>query len=106
MAEKMTFLPRDQILTLEEIAIIADRFIARGVRKIRLSGGEPLVRRAFGELVRRIGRPLKSGTLQELTLTTNGPPLAPHSDRRAYARGGGDHGGFTPAPPNSSPPPT
>src|SRR3546814_12023328 len=83
MAEKMTFLPRDQILTLEEIAIIADRFIARGVRKIRLSGGEPLVRRDFGELVRRIGRHLKSGTLQELTLTTNGTQLAHHAEMLA-----------------------
>src|SRR3546814_15795699 len=83
MAEKMTFLPRDQILTLEEIAIIADRFIARGVRKIRLSGGEPLVRRDFGELVRRIGRHLKSGTLQELTLTTNGTQLSHHAEMLA-----------------------
>src|SRR3546814_11847060 len=66
MAEKMTFLPRDQILTLEEIAIIADRFIARGVRKIRLSGGRPLVRRDFGELVGRIGRQLDSGQLTGL----------------------------------------
>src|SRR3546814_2545961 len=81
----MTFLPRDQILTLEEIAIIADRFIARGVRKIRLSGGEPLVRRDFGELVRRIGRHLKSGTLQELTLTTNGKQLAYHAEMLADA---------------------
>jgi len=76
MAEKMTFLPRSEVLSLEEIAIIADRFIARGVRKIRLSGGEPLVRRDFGELARRIGRHLGHGTLQELTLTTNGTRLA------------------------------
>src|SRR3546814_12137170 len=81
----MTFIPRDQILTLEEIAIIADRFIARGVRKIRLSGGEPLVRRDFGELVRRIGRHLKSGTLQVLTLTTNGTQLAHHAEMLADA---------------------
>lgn len=76
MAEKMTFLPRREVLSLEEIAIIADRFIARGVRKIRLSGGEPLVRRDFGELARRIGRHLRHGTLEELTLTTNGTQLA------------------------------
>ncbi|MBB4641574.1 GTP 3',8-cyclase MoaA [Rhizorhapis suberifaciens] len=80
MSEKMTFLPRDQILTLEEIAIIADRFIARGVKKIRLSGGEPLVRRDFGELAQRIGRHVKAGTLQELTLTTNGTQLAEHAE--------------------------
>ena len=85
MAEKMTFLPRDQILTLEEIAVIADRFIARGVRKIRLSGGEPLVRRDFGELARRIGRHVKAGTLEELTLTTNGTQLAEHAEMLVQA---------------------
>lgn len=85
MSEKMTFLPRDQILTLEEIAIIADRFIARGVKKIRLSGGEPLVRRDFGELARRIGRHVKAGTLEELTLTTNGTHLAEHAEMLADA---------------------
>lgn len=79
MAEKMTFLPRKDVLSLEEIAIIADRFIARGVRKIRLTGGEPLVRRDFGELAKRIGRHLGQGTLEELTLTTNGIRLAQHA---------------------------
>lgn len=85
MAEKMTFLPRKDVLSLEEIAIIADRFIARGVRKIRLSGGEPLVRRDFGELARRIGRHLNDGTLDELTLTTNGTRLAHHAQELADA---------------------
>lgn len=85
MAEKMQFLPRSQVLTLEEIAIIADRFIARGVRKIRLSGGEPLVRRDFGDLARRIGRHVHNGTLDELTLTTNGTHLADHADMLADA---------------------
>jgi len=75
MAESMTFLPRSEILTLEELGVIADRFIARGVRKIRLSGGEPLVRRDVTELARRIGRHLGNG-LDELTLTTNGTRLA------------------------------
>ena len=56
MAENMTFLPRAKLLSLEEIAVIAERFIARGVTKIRLSGGEPLVRRDVGDLVRRLGR--------------------------------------------------
>lgn len=79
MAEKMTFLPRNAILTLDEIGIIADRFIARGVRKIRLSGGEPLVRRDFGDLARRIGRHIGHG-LDELTLTTNGTHLAQHAE--------------------------
>lgn len=85
MAEKMTFLPRSEVLSLEEIAIIADRFIARGVRKIRLSGGEPLMRRDFMDLARRIGRHLDGGGLEELTLTTNGTHLAEHADALADA---------------------
>lgn len=80
MSEKMTFAPRRDVLTLEEIAIIADRFIARGVRKIRLSGGEPLVRRDFIDLARRIGRNLDTGALQELTLTTNATRLEHHAE--------------------------
>lgn len=84
MAERMTFLPRSAILTLEEIAIIADRFIARGVTKIRLSGGEPLLRRDFADLVRRIGRHIGKG-LDELTLTTNGTHLAEHAEMLAQA---------------------
>ncbi|HEX7852345.1 MAG TPA: GTP 3',8-cyclase MoaA [Sphingobium sp.] len=75
MAEEMSFLPKTQILTLDEIGVIADRFIRRGVRRIRLSGGEPLVRRDFTELAHRIGRNIGHG-LDELTLTTNGTQLA------------------------------
>lgn len=78
MAEEMTFLPRSAIMSLEEIAIIAERFIARGVTKIRLTGGEPLVRRDVGDLVRRLGRHVGDG-LDELTLTTNGNRLADHA---------------------------
>lgn len=74
----MTFLPRSALLALEEIAIIAERFVARGVRKIRLSGGEPLVRRDIGELVQRLGRHVGAG-LDELTMTTNGTRLARHA---------------------------
>ncbi len=85
MAEKMKFLPRDEVLTLEEIALIADRFIARGVKKVRLSGGEPLMRRDFGDLARRIGRHLGGDTLQELTLTTNGTRLAQYAEELASA---------------------
>ena len=55
MAEQMTFLPKSKLMSLEEIAVVAERFIARGVTKIRLSGGEPLVRRDVGELVHRLG---------------------------------------------------
>lgn len=75
MAEQMTFLPRRALLALEEIAIIAERFIARGVTKIRLSGGEPLVRRDVVDLVDRIGRHVGHG-LHELTMTTNATRLA------------------------------
>src|ERR1051325_2581395 len=79
MAEEMTFLPRAELLSLEEIALIAERFIARGVRKIRLSGGEPRVRRDMIELARRLGRQVGTG-LDELTLTTNGTRLAAHAE--------------------------
>ncbi len=78
MAEKMTFLPRDKLLALEEIALIAERFIDFGVRKIRLSGGEPLVRRDVIDLTRRLGRHVGTG-LDELTMTTNGTRLADHA---------------------------
>jgi GTP 3',8-cyclase len=85
MAEAMTFLPRDQLLALEEIAVIAERFIARGVTKVRLTGGEPLVRRDVVDLVRRLGRHVGRG-LDELTLTTNATRLAAHAG--ALAAGG------------------
>ncbi len=84
MSEQMTFLPRSALLALEEIAVIAERFIARGVRKLRLTGGEPLVRRDVGELVRRLGRHVGDG-LDELTLTTNGTRLAQHAEALADA---------------------
>jgi GTP 3',8-cyclase len=74
MAERMQFLPKRQILTLEEMAALADILIARGVRKIRLTGGEPLVRKDVMELVRALGRRIGSG-LDELVLTTNGTRL-------------------------------
>ncbi|HEU4961649.1 MAG TPA: GTP 3',8-cyclase MoaA [Sphingomonas sp.] len=85
MAEHMSFLPRDEVLSLEEIATIADRFVARGVRKIRLTGGEPLVRRGAIELAERLGQHLGRG-LDELTMTTNGTRLADHA--RALAAAG------------------
>jgi len=78
MAEHMTFLPRDKIATLEELAIIAERFVTRGVRKVRLSGGEPLVRRDVLQLVQRLGRHV-GGALDELTMTTNGTRLRDHA---------------------------
>jgi cyclic pyranopterin phosphate synthase len=75
MAEQMQFLPRSDILTFEEIEALADIFVARGVRRIRLTGGEPLVRRGIGDLVTRLGARVGAG-LDELTLTTNGTQLA------------------------------
>jgi GTP 3',8-cyclase len=76
MSEHMTFLPKAEVLTLEEIDRIASAFIATGTRKIRLTGGEPLVRKGFLTLVERLGRHLRTGALDELTLTTNGTRLA------------------------------
>lgn len=78
MPAAMRFLPRAEVMTLEEIAAIADAFIARGVRRIRLTGGEPLVRRGVPELARMIGARIGDG-LDELTLTTNGTRLADHA---------------------------
>jgi cyclic pyranopterin phosphate synthase len=74
MAEKMVFLPKRDILTIEELVALSDMFIARGVDKIRLTGGEPLVRRGVEELIARLGERLGDG-LEELTLTTNGTQL-------------------------------
>jgi cyclic pyranopterin phosphate synthase len=78
MGETMRFQPKRDILTLEEMAALADIFIARGVRRIRLTGGEPLVRRGVMGLVEAIGARLGTG-LDELTLTTNGTRLACHA---------------------------
>ena len=75
MAEDMTFLPKADILTLEELDRTCSTFIRLGVKKLRLTGGEPLVRRNIMSLVRSLGRHLKTGALDELTLTTNGSQL-------------------------------
>src|SRR5258708_28411349 len=75
MAETMSFMPRHAILSLEEIATVADAFIDRGVRKIRLTGGEPLARRGAVDLARNIGRRLNDG-LDGLTLAADGTALA------------------------------
>jgi cyclic pyranopterin phosphate synthase len=78
MAETMRFLPRSEILTLEESVQLADIFIARGVTRIRLTGGEPLVRRGIADLAAKLGARIGQG-LDELTLTTNGTQLARHA---------------------------
>jgi GTP 3',8-cyclase len=76
MAEDMTFLPKAEVLSLEELDRLCSAFVRRGVRKLRLTGGEPLVRKSVMSLVRGLGRHLQSGALDELTLTTNGSQLA------------------------------
>src|SRR6516162_5745742 len=76
MAEEMTFLPKSELLTLEELDRVCSAFIRLGVKKLRLTGGEPLVRRDIMTLFRSLGRHLTSGALGELTLTTNGSQLA------------------------------
>jgi len=78
MAESMTFLPRKDLLTLEEIDRLTSAFIAKGVRKVRLTGGEPLVRKNVMWLITSLSRHLGTG-LDELTLTTNGSQLARHA---------------------------
>jgi cyclic pyranopterin phosphate synthase len=80
MAENMTFLPKKDLLTLEELNRLCSAFIAKGVRKIRLTGGEPLVRKNIMFLVRELGRHLHNDRLDELTLTTNGSQLARHAE--------------------------
>ena len=75
MAEHMTFLPKAQVLTLEELDRLASGFIKLGVRKLRITGGEPLVRKGVMGLIENLSRHLKTGALDELTLTTNGTRL-------------------------------
>jgi GTP 3',8-cyclase len=79
MAENMTFLPKKDLLTLEELNRLCSAFIAKGVRRIRLTGGEPLVRKNIMFLVRELGRHVQAGSLDELTITTNGSQLARHA---------------------------
>ena len=86
MAENMTFLPKADLLSLEELDRLCSAFVARGVRKLRLTGGEPLVRRGIMTLVGSLSRHLASGALDELTLTTNGSQLP------KYARELAGHG--------------
>ena len=76
MAEDMAFLPKRDLLTLEELDRLCTVFIEKGVRKLRLTGGEPLVRRNLMSLVRSLSHHLETGRLEELTLTTNGSQLA------------------------------
>ncbi len=86
MAEDMTFLPKKEVLSLEELDRLCGTFIDMGVKKIRLTGGEPLVRRDVMTLVRNLGARLGPDGLSELTLTTNGTQLAKHAEG-LYAAG-------------------
>ena len=79
MAEDMTFLPKSDLLSLEELDRVCSAFVTRGVDKIRLTGGEPLVRRGIMTLFQSLSRHLKSGALRELTVTTNGSQLAKYA---------------------------
>ena len=83
MAEHMTFLPKSEVLSIEELEAVSKAFIDRGVSKIRLTGGEPLVRRDIMVLIERLGHAVASGALNELTLTTNGSQLRDHARRLA-----------------------
>ena len=79
MAEDMVFLPKAEVLSLEELDRVCSAFVRHGVKKLRLTGGEPLVRRDIMRLIRKLGRHLDSGALDELTLTTNGSRLAQYA---------------------------
>jgi cyclic pyranopterin phosphate synthase len=85
MAEDMTFLPKKELLTIEELDRLCSAFVRKGVKKIRLTGGEPLVRRGIMDLVNGLSRHIASGALDELTLTTNGTQLAKFADGLAAA---------------------
>src|SRR5829696_3538455 len=83
MSEHMTFLPKRDLLTLEELDRVCTVFVERGVRKLRITGGEPLVRRNIMSLFDELSRHLRSGALDELTLTTNGSQLARYASELA-----------------------
>ncbi len=83
MSENMSFLPKADVLTLEELDRLCSAFVAKGVRKLRLTGGEPLVRRGIMTLFASLSRHLAAGTLDELTVTTNGSQLARYASELA-----------------------
>jgi cyclic pyranopterin phosphate synthase len=83
MAEDMTFLPKAEVLSLEELERLCGAFVRRGVKKLRMTGGEPLVRKNVMSLFRGLGRHLETGALEELTLTTNGSQLAKYAKELA-----------------------
>lgn len=80
MSEDMQFLPKSEVLTIEELIRLSNGFIDRGIKRIRLTGGEPLVRRGILDLVKALGENVASGKLDEVTLTTNGSQLEKYAD--------------------------
>jgi cyclic pyranopterin phosphate synthase len=85
MSEDMSFLPKKDVLSLEELDRLCSAFVRKGVRKLRLTGGEPLVRRGIMNLISGLGRHFKAGALDELTLTTNGSQLVHYAEGLAEA---------------------
>lgn len=85
MSEDMSFLPKRDVLSLEELDRLCSAFVRKGVKKLRLTGGEPLVRRGIMNLIDGLGRHLKTGDLEELTLTTNGSQLGQYAEGLANA---------------------
>ena len=83
MAENQQFLPKAEVLTIEELDRLCSAFIGLGTKKLRLTGGEPLMRKGFMDLVEGLSRHLKSGALEDLTLTTNGSQLTRFADALA-----------------------
>ncbi len=86
MAENMTFLPKQELLSLEELDRLCTSFVSLGVKKLRITGGEPLVRKNILQLFQSLSRHLDSGALEEITVTTNGSQLAKYADE-LYATG-------------------
>ncbi len=85
MPEKQKFMPHNELLDYTEISLLVDRFIAHGIRKVRLTGGEPLVRRDIDVLINALGNHVRADRLDELTMTTNGSLLAEHAPMLAAA---------------------
>ncbi len=81
MSEDMTFLPKKDLLSLEELDRVCSAFVGLGVKKLRITGGEPLVRKNVMSLFNSLGRHLKTGALEELTVTTNGTQLANYAEQ-------------------------
>src|SRR6185312_2382871 len=85
MSEHMSFLPKEEVLSLEELERLCLAFVARGVERLRITGGEPLVRKNVMQLFERLGAKIGTTALKEITLTTNASQLARHAGALAQA---------------------